>query len=623
MLTIWDSPTPYSEEFGVVYSWNGYTENDSIRSVMRYVETHGDRLRHKYLAWVHYLGECEINNQRLIDQLSIEEGLSYWWMTLFVEKSIYKSPITDAIRLLALEEIILNQRPDKFRLISSNQDLHETVRDLCKSLSIKYEWIKISDKSKLKYDLKNIYSKLPHIVRAIISLIRYVGEGWTWRRAEKSRWFGGDQSLFFCSYFINLDKELCSSGKFYSHHWGELQKLLHKSGYQTNWLQHYLQSSVVPDKSFAMKWMQSFNIKPNDEGFHAFLDTYFTSDVLVRVLKRWKRLIYINWRIRNTKQFFQLPGSQLSFWPLMKKDWQASMIGSVAIRNLLWLELFDKAMSDLPYQKTGLYLCENQAWERALIYSWRKHGHGHLIAVAHSTVRFWDLRYFSDPRTIRSSDPNPLPQADTIALNGKAAMDAFINNGYPAEVLVKCEALRYGYLNNTHSRLLLKKEKGESIKVLIVGDNTSSATIKMLKLLELAIINESFQFNFSIKPHPNYFVITADYLSLNLKVVTNPLGEILHNYDVAYASNMTSAAVDVYLAGLPLVVMLDENELNFSPLRGHLGVCFVSTAVELAEALQNKAFEETIDPDQSEFFYLDPELSRWKQLLKLDLCGRE
>ncbi len=39
--------------------------------------------------------------------------------------------------------------------------------------------------------------------------------------------------------------------------------------------------------------------------------------------------------------------------------------------------------------------------------------------------------------------------------------------------------------------------------------------------------------------------------------------------DTAYSSNMTSAAVDACLIGLP-VVMLGEMELNFSPLRGQL-----------------------------------------------------
>ncbi len=85
--------------------------------------------------------------------------------------------------------------------------------------------------------------------------------------------------------------------------------------------------------------------------------------------------------------------------------------------------------------------------------------------------------------------------------------------------------------------------------------------------------------------------------------------------DTAYSSNMTSAAVDAYLTGLPVVVMLEETELNFSPLRGQPGVRFVSTPEELAESLQTADQGMAKGPDHNEFFFLDPELPRWQRLL--------
>lgn len=291
------------------------------------------------------------------------------------------------------------------------------------------------------------------------------------------------------------------------------------------------------------------------------------------------------------------------------------MRGSVAISNLLWIELFDKALRELPYQAKGLYLCENQAWERALIHAWRKHRHGQLIALAHSTVRFWDLRYFTDARTVRSADPHPMPRADLIALNGTAAIDAYLSMDYPQEAIAECEALRYGYLNDLRTGHSSRKVKGDPIQVLILGDYMPSNTIKMLQLLEVAAPLISDPIAYTVKPHPNWLVESTGYPSLQLKVVTDPLGKILHDFDVAYSSNMTSAAVDAYLAGMPVVVMLDGTELNFSPLRGHLGVSFVSTPKELAEALQRAYRGKTPDIDQNEFFYLDPQLPRWQRLL--------
>ena len=88
-----------------------------------------------------------------------------------------------------------------------------------------------------------------------------------------------------------------------------------------------------------------------------------------------------------------------------------------------------------------------------------------------------------------------------------------------------------------------------------------------------------------------------------------------HEFDIVYSANVTSAAVDVCLAGLPVVVMLDEKDLNFSALRGEPGVHFVSESKDLAEVLQREDHGSTLDRDHKAFFFLDSELSRWKKLL--------
>ncbi len=196
-LLLWDSGEEPPINRGGVYRWNGFAEKDSVHSLLRYVETHGDRLRRKYLAWIHDLGESRVDGTRLIDHLAFEDGLSYWWMTLFVEQSPWKSPsIIDAIRLLALEEIVVQQRPGKLRLVSANRSLHEVLSGLCQNLGIAYEWERLPDKSLRQLNLRGIYRALPQPVQALLALARYVWRRWPLKRAEKSGWFGGDKSLF-------------------------------------------------------------------------------------------------------------------------------------------------------------------------------------------------------------------------------------------------------------------------------------------------------------------------------------------------------------------------------------------------------------------------------------------
>ena len=616
-LTLWDSSADPPEHAGQVYRWNGYAEKDSTHSLLQYADTHGERLRRKYVAWVHDLGESRIHGKRLVDILAFEDGLSYWWMTLLAEQSPWKSPsIIDAIRLLALEEIVVQERPATLRLVSGNRKLHEALSGLCQGLGIAYEWQRPADQPRQRWNPRRIYQALPYPVQALIWLVRHIWGRWPLRQASKTSWFGGDRALFFCSYFDNVDPKAAEQGVFHSYYWADLFSLLHRTGWQSNWLQLFVPCATEPTPVTAVSWAKHFNQHQQEQSFHSFLDAYLSWPVVSRVLKRWLKLNLLSRRLGEVEPAFRPQGSKFSLWPLMRGDWYASLRGPVAISNLLWIELFEKALHELPHQKKGLYLCENQAWERALIHAWRKNGHGQLIAVQHSMIRFWDLRYFPDPRTVRSSDPYPMPQADLVALNGKAAVDAYVSLDYPKQAIAQCEALRYGHLNNIRAERSLRKAKGSPVKVLIVGDYTSSANIRILQLLEAAAPHMSDSLAYTMKPHPNLPVKATDYPSLHLKVVTAPLGEILHDFDIAYCSNLTSAAVDAYLAGLPVVVVLDETELNLSPLRGESGVSFVSTPEELAEALRISTCEcAATNPNPSSFFFLDPELPRWSRLL--------
>lgn len=615
-MILWDSSVEPPVDRGLVYRWNGRAEQGGVHSLLRYVEVHGERLRRKYLAWIHQLGESRIAGTRLIDHLALEPGLSFWWMTLLVEKNLWKSPsITDAIRIFALEEILLEHRPRTLLLVSANRSLHEVLSGLCQDLGVGYQWERCAPRSTRQSVRRRVYRALPPALQALVSLVLYVRDRWPLRKAETAGWFEGDRSVLCCSYFVHLDRASCADGTFYSHHWEGLPRLLRDNGYQANWLQHYSRSSTVPGTRIAVDWVRRFNRNRQENGFHTFLDAFLSWHVVGRVLTRWLKLNVVSRRLRGLEHACRPHGTRFSLWPLVRADWHASICGPTAVSNLLWVELFDTALRRLPTQKRGLYLSENQAWERAFIHAWRKHGHGQLVAVTHSTVRFWDLRFYTDPRTLRSSDAFAMPQADLTALNGKTAIDAYRGMHHPEETIVECEALRYGYLNDLREMRPPRRANGDAIKVLILGDYLASSTIGMLQLLEAAVPRINARVAYTVKPHPSFMVGVADYPSLHLDVVKAPLGSILNDFDVAYSSNVTSAAVDASLAGVPVVVMLDETELNVSPLRGRLGVRFVSSPEELADALQNADQIGAANLERDEFFFLDLELPRWKRLL--------
>lgn len=609
-MIVWDHKLEPPAGLEEVLCWKSYSQKQNVGSILQYVENHAVVLRAKYLSFIHNLGESRVNGKRLIDHLTFEDGLSYWWMTLFVEKSLYRSPIADAIRLFAFEEIVIQQKPGKIKLVSDNRWLHETISGLCRGMGIDYEWEQrpIEQQS---LNRNRIYQSLPVVIQALLSLARYLRVGWPFKRAMTSGWFKGSQALFLCGYFANIVPEEAATGHFHSRYWEDLHGLLQQMGIKGNWLHH----NAATTSDTALEWVQHFNRNRQDEGFHTFLNAYLSWLVAFRVLKHWLWLSLTCWRLRDIKDAFLVPGTYLSLWPLMQEYWETSMWGPAAISNLFSIELFDAALRDLPQQKKGLYLCEGNSWERAMIHAWRKHGHGQLIAVAHATVRFWDLGYYTDPNTIQSADQHPIPQPDLTALNGKAAIDAYLSVDHPKETIVECEALRYGYLNNIRAGNTHTQTEGNAVKVLILGDLLLSSTIKLMKLIEATVPRMAGHFTYTVKPHPVCPVKPADFPGIDITLVTEPLGKLLKGFDIAFSSNSTTAAVDAYLAGLPVVVMLDDNELNISPLRGQTGVRFVSTPEELAEAIQSPGLWAATNPDRNEFFFLDPDLPRWRRLL--------
>ncbi len=180
----------------------------------------------------------------------------------------------------------------------------------------------------------------------------------------------------------------------------------------------------------------------------------------------------------------------------------------------------------------------------------------------------------------------------------------------------ECEALRYDFLNNLQRPPASRAPKEGTIRVLVLSDYVPLCTIRMLRLIEEATSQMLCRATYAVKPHPKCPVMPEDYPSLRMTVITEPLGARFRDFDIAFASNLTSASVDAHPAGLPVVVMLSDTELNYSPLRGQPGVLFVSSTEDLAEALQSGVQGMTPAADRNKFFFLDRRLPRWRKLLE-------
>ena len=134
----------------------------------RYLERHAERIRARYLAFVHELGETPVGGRRLVDHFTIETGFSLWWMNRIPEKSPFKSPrIYDCLRLLALEEILVARKVSSLTLHSADRDLMEAVGQLCSGLSVTYVRAPRSD-PRQPWSVRGLYAALPQVVQGLL-----------------------------------------------------------------------------------------------------------------------------------------------------------------------------------------------------------------------------------------------------------------------------------------------------------------------------------------------------------------------------------------------------------------------------------------------------------------------
>lgn len=614
-IIVYDGHSKVPPDGGTVVQWRGYSQKPNEISLLKFIDENSDRLRSKYLKFIRDLGDSKLGSQSVTELMAFDESFSLWWMSLLAEKSPFKSSrVLDCLRLFALEEVFENQAPESLEFYSADEKLSSILEKFCQSQKISYKFFKV--KKTFRTDKNLFINFVPHWLSAVLYLVFFVVSRWVLKRKPLKQKLNSNRVVIVTNFF-NLDPDRLKENSFYPKQWEALPDFLNTMGVGVNFLHHFLYSPEIRNPETANHILEKI-ILNSGSNTHQFIDGAISIKVLARVLWKWLALVKRLLFLRSVNKVFVPERSKFNFWPILKDEWTASLVGKPVIQNLFWLELFSEILKNLPSQKLCLYLCENQPWEMALVSAWKKHKLGEIVAVPHSTVRFWDLRYFYDPRVFCPNLKYQIPVADKIAVNGEMAYKNFIEGGISSRILYKVEALRYQYLAK-HNNLVVSRDDGKfglsNSKILILGDYKKESTLKMLALLDKATRMSNKNFSFTIKPHPVCQILPADAPNLHLEVTRDSIESIISSFDIVFVSNTTSASLDAYLAGKSVVVYLDEDDFNFSPLRGVSGVWFVSDEKELEFAL---SLPRTLEDKRQvkDFFWVNSEMPMWSELLR-------
>jgi surface carbohydrate biosynthesis protein (TIGR04326 family) len=619
-IDIWDTDSLPQPGDGQLLLWRSYCKGSSKNavSIPALVEEHSNFLRARYLSWVYDLGEAVFSGKRVVDHLEIRPNFSFWWMTLISSKCNYSgSPqITQAIRLMAFDLWASENKVDSITLSGSDDALSECLDIWSKKRGVKYEYERQETSDRLELNARRISSHLPNSLKAILCMFRYFWINWPFRAAGLSEWSDSRADVTFFSYFSNLEPDNQQQDRFRSKFWTRLPDELAKIHCKTNWLHIFFADSSHPTPKHGKIKVDRFNEMGLGEQVHTVLEAFLSWSVAVSTLKDWFGMSKFATMLEPTLQSTNSDG--LNLWPLYQKEWFSSLCGAPSIMKILQLNLFESAVKALPKQTIGVYLYEQQSWELALINSWRKENHGKLIGAQHTTMIFWDLRYYHDPRSYEGNSPRCLPMPDLIAANSTLSLAALGNSGYPLENILNVEALRYLHLSGITSapkNIINFQTNSSVLRILVVGDYLASNNKMQMDLLSKAMMCSKLNVSITFKPHYACLVAPSSYPELDIKVTENSLESLFGDCDLVYSGPATSAAVDAYCSGVSVITALDENALNLSPLRNCTDVYFISTPLELSKALLSVNSADSKVRVKRDFFILDSDLPRWKELL--------
>jgi surface carbohydrate biosynthesis protein (TIGR04326 family) len=617
-LQVWDSnENPQTKGFHSTLLWQSYNEERiGLISIPKLVEINAANLRSKYLQIISLIGEHFLDDRKIIDHFKLNDDFNFWWTTRLVEKSYGKSgQIANAIKFIAFQQWVRDYEIEDLYLVTDNPALIKAINIWGVKNNVRV-YCNIALVNKVtSFKLTGHLKFLLLILRALLTLAHYIWDRRALIGTGLRKWSKSKGRLIFFSYFLNFRLNSKIRNVFLSSYWGEIPKLLCEKKTHSNWLHIYVKSELLPSAKDAARAICDLNLNATHES-HVTLDSFISYIAVKDSLKEWIKVLRIGLRltpkIEDCKNFSEI-------WGFFQDDWLQSIFGWDGLKNIFDFILLKNALNRLPLQLRGVYLQENQAWEMALISAWNLCGHREIIGHPHSSVRFWDLRYFFDSQCYRGAYDNLPPMPDKVALNGDSAVKAYIDGGFPVEKILEVEAMRYLYLGKKKGRIKgenLVEHHSKSLNVLVLCDYHKENTFLQLRLLEESIQFLSEDFNFFLRAHPISPVDPADFPNLKIKITTEPLEDLMGKCSIAYTSSVTSASVDAYVYGLHVISVLDPKNLNLSPLIGCTGVTFVSSPSELAKGLMGAA-DSFLERDECRlnYFNLSQNITGWKSLL--------
>ena len=215
-----------------------------------------------------------------------------------------------------------------------------------------------------------------------------------------------DSSLNFISYLIP-PSTFSSANQFLSHYWGELPEYLSSQHISSTWFYFFSPTPSIPTSKKALDILQLLNDKSTN--YHIALESFLSPISIFKSFLSYVKYSFVGYKLESFGFLRRcLPNH---FYPFLIDDFRTSTYGFQLLKSIIYHDLFVRVSLSINPHIPLLYLQENQDWEYLMLQIFGSASRSSIVGVPHTTLRFWDLRYFVSAHSPHYKPPIPTIQA--------------------------------------------------------------------------------------------------------------------------------------------------------------------------------------------------------------------
>ena len=597
LLLLWDTDQPPN---GFSGRWISLPSEVSANRI---------NLRAQYATWIEAMGTTPVRGRSLAERLVIEPGLSYWWMTAPAEYPFEESSLAyTVLRLMAVTDVVQREGIRKIASTLTSEASNGTLDDWCQRTGRSFV---------------HSTSQPRHMARSTQAVKDLLNAARRWLRASRDsrpthsthdneRGDRGSDSVLIVDYLAHVGH---TRGRPHSHYWASLPEVMRARGARIAWLHLFVPTMKTPKTADALTLAQQLPLVTER---HDIAQTSINARALLGALITYLRICRL--RLSFVRYHPQVLVRGLNPSLLIRENTRDHFLGLQAMDNALWLRIFDNYLKKAPTLRLGLYLQENQPWELAFLYAWRRYNHGTVMGVQHTTVRFWDFRYLKQAET-EQSPRTAMPKPDVTVLNGDGALTALAGFSPLGKHVKVAEATRFLESESDVNDVRNEMRTGPPCLLLVVeydpgyADRQARLTRSVCRVAEV----RGEELKIVWRPHP---ASTRPLPELPSSVIVDQdtsIDQLLIEADVAMVGNFSSTILRAQALGTSIVRLPSPRTLGNEPEDSGPSALPITTPNLLIDLLLRASMSRKEQEDGSSslisVFALNPDLPLWRDLL--------